>query len=90
MNEGDAIPDLVGWEYHGPPLRRGPDLVVLASGAAQLRGAAPFAATLYAGPKGNLVFNAGTCWWSMVLSSPPASRTRRTRTSPRTTRASSG
>lgn len=28
-------------------------------------------ATVYDGPKGNIVFNAGTCWWNMVLSSPP-------------------
>lgn len=29
------------------------------------------AATFYDGPKGNFVFNAGTCWWSMLLSTPP-------------------
>ena len=70
MKEGDAIADLVGWEYHGPPLRPGPDVVVLASTPLN-EGEPPHAATLYPGPKGNLVFNAGTCWWSMVLSSPP-------------------
>ena len=26
---------------------------------------------VYDGPKGNVVFNAGTCWWNMVLSTPP-------------------
>jgi hypothetical protein len=33
--------------------------------------AQPHAATVYDGPKGNVVFNAGTCWWNMVLSTPP-------------------
>ena len=32
------------------------------------------AATIYDGPKGNFVFNAGTCWWSMPLARPPGSR----------------
>jgi hypothetical protein len=26
---------------------------------------------LYTARRGNLVFNAGTCWWNVVLSSPP-------------------
>ena len=30
-----------------------------------------YATTIYTAPKGNLVFNAGTCWWNVVLSSPP-------------------
>ncbi len=30
-----------------------------------------YATTLYTAPKGNLVFNAATCWWNMVLSAPP-------------------
>jgi hypothetical protein len=30
-----------------------------------------YATTVYQWTKGNLVFNAGTCWWNMVLSSPP-------------------
>jgi len=25
-------------------------------------------------PKGNFVFNGGTCWWSMLLSTPPGFR----------------
>jgi len=72
---GDSIPGLVGWEYHGDPADL-PGLEVVAS--AQL---APFsrreattgrfAATVYPGPKNNWVFNAGTIWWSEGLSSPP-------------------
>jgi len=72
---GDAIPNLVGWEYQGPPLRDDPSLVVLASGPVfDRRGeqqSPEFAATLYDGPRGNVVFNAATCWWSMLLSTPP-------------------
>ena len=30
-----------------------------------------YATTLYTAAKGNLVFNAGTCWWNVVLSTPP-------------------
>ena len=29
-----------------------------------------YTTTLYTAPKGNLVFNAGTCWWNVVLSAP--------------------
>jgi len=30
-----------------------------------------YVTTLYSARRGNLVFNAGTCWWNVVLSSPP-------------------
>ena len=75
LKTGDAIPNLIGWEFHGPPLRDDPTLVVL--GEARFRGdrekpKRTHAATIYDGPKGNFVFNAGTCWWSMPLSTPPA------------------
>jgi hypothetical protein len=77
MKKGDVVRDLVGWEYHGPPFGSQKDLVVLASGpVANGRGqrieGRTFATTLYTAPKGNLVFNAGTCWWNKVLSAPPA------------------
>jgi hypothetical protein len=76
MKKGDRIPQLVGWEYHGPPLRNDPGLVVLASGPLNPRrqGATntrTYAATIYSGLKGNFVFNAATCWWNMLLSRPP-------------------
>jgi hypothetical protein len=75
MQLGDSIPSLVGWEYHGPPLRDDPSLIVLASGKVYDRRGQQqqpdYAATLYDGPRGNVVFNAATCWWSMLLSAPP-------------------
>jgi hypothetical protein len=75
MQAGDRIPGLVGWEYHGPPLRDDPTLQVVAGGKVfnmqRKEQEREFAAVVYDGPRGNVVFNAGTCWWSMVLSSPP-------------------
>ena len=75
MKKGDRVAQLVGWEYHGAPLGKHPDLVVLSEGpvyaANGQRGSGTYATTLYTAAKGNLVFNAGTCWWNVVLSSPP-------------------
>ncbi|HEY6401305.1 MAG TPA: N,N-dimethylformamidase beta subunit family domain-containing protein, partial [Blastocatellia bacterium] len=74
MKEGDAVARLVGWEYHGPPLRDNPRLIVLARGKVKVDNnpiEREYAATIYPGPKDNFVFNAGTCWWSMVISRPP-------------------
>jgi hypothetical protein len=75
MKEGDRVPGLVGWEYHGPPLKADPSLVVLASGKVYSRRgeeqSPDYAATVYHGPRGNIVFNAATCWWSMLLAAPP-------------------
>lgn len=31
----------------------------------------PHTSTIYELPKGNFVFDAGTCWWNLVLSTPP-------------------
>jgi hypothetical protein len=75
MKKGDRVAQLVGWEYHGAPLGKHPDLVVLSEGpvyaANGARATGTYATTIYTAPKGNLVFNAGTCWWNVVLSSPP-------------------
>ncbi|HYD83491.1 MAG TPA: N,N-dimethylformamidase beta subunit family domain-containing protein [Opitutus sp.] len=74
MKKGDTIADLVGWEYHGPPLKDDPTLVVVAEGKFtdfRWEAESTHAATFYDGPKGNFVFNAGTCWWSMPLARPP-------------------
>jgi hypothetical protein len=30
-----------------------------------------YAATYYETPAGSFVFNAATCWWNMLLSTPP-------------------
>jgi len=74
MKKGDRVKDLVGWEYHGPPVGSHKGLVIVATTPIAGRGnAPPHAATVYDGPKGNVVFNAGTCWWNMVLSTPPGS-----------------
>jgi hypothetical protein len=75
LRAGDTLPQLVGWEYQGPPLRQDPSLVVLASGpVVDQRGARQtpdFAATVYETPSGGVVFNAATCWWALQLASPP-------------------
>jgi hypothetical protein len=75
MKKGDRVAQLVGWEYHGPPLGKHADLVVLSEGPVYGAGGekrtGTYATTLYTAPKGNLVFNAGTCWWNVVLSTPP-------------------
>ncbi len=77
MKKGDFIPNLIGWEFHGYPVaEQHKDLVVLAEGPVRRYEGQPMerrhAATIYTAPKGNLVFNAGTCWWNKVLSTPPA------------------
>ena len=74
MASGDAIQGLVGWEHHGPPLGEIPGLEVLARGPVFSRGRpqnVEYTATMYPGPKGNLVFNAATIWWSDGLAEPP-------------------
>ncbi len=71
MHEGDGIPGLVGWEWHGAPASI-PGLEVVASGTTKSpRGEGKFTATIYPGPKGNFVFNASTIWWSDGLAEPP-------------------
>jgi hypothetical protein len=73
MKKGDRIPGLIGWEYHGDPPQDLAGLEVIAEGTAWVGGVRPqhWAATLYPGPKGNLVFNASTIFWPQGLSSPP-------------------
>jgi len=76
MRAGDAIPGLVGWEWHGEPAAI-PGLEVLAGGPIRsttksgrvARG--EYAATLYPGPRGNFVWNGATIWWSDGLAEPP-------------------
>ena len=75
MKKGDRVAQLVGWEYHGAPLGKQADLVVLSEGPVYdnsgARRSGTYATTIYTAQKGNLVFNAGTCWWNLVLSTPP-------------------
>jgi hypothetical protein len=71
MKNGDGIPGLVGWEWHGDPADI-PGLEIVASGKVKNRGAeGMYTATIYPGPRDNLVFNAATIWWSDGLSAPP-------------------
>jgi hypothetical protein len=73
LKKGDPIPGLVGWEYHGDPPADLPGLEVLAEGTAWVGGTVPqhWTATLYPGPRGNLIFNASTIFWSQGLGAPP-------------------
>ena len=71
MKNGDAIPGLVGWEWHGDPADI-PGLEVVARGELTSRKAkGVYTATIYPGPKENFVFNAATIWWADGLSVPP-------------------
>lgn len=76
IQEGDLLKDLVGWEYHGYPLKKDSSLIVLGRGKIKPNkfsdpDAPDHAMVIYTAEKGNFVFNAGTCFWSMPLSSPP-------------------
>ena len=73
MQKGDTIDGLIGWEWHGSPVPELPGFEVLAEGPMLPKNPrySPHAATIYDGPKNNVVFNAGTIWWAQGLSSPP-------------------
>jgi hypothetical protein len=74
MKAGDAIPGLIGWEWHGDPAPI-PTLAVVATGPTQSAPGKPnggtYTATVYEAPEGNYVFNAATCWWADGLAAPP-------------------
>jgi len=72
MKEGDGIPGLVGWEWQGDPATI-PGLQVVSSAKTKNGGGGVgvYTATIYPGPKKNLVFNASSCWWADGLSAPP-------------------
>jgi hypothetical protein len=74
MKQGDRIPGLIGWEWHGDPAPI-PGLEVVATGPTEDAPGKPnggvYTATVYPGPKKNFVFNAATCWWADSLSEPP-------------------
>lgn len=50
-----------------------PGMKIVAEGDATVKGktVGHYTATLYDGPKDNIVFNAATIWWANGLSSPP-------------------
>lgn len=74
MKKGDAVPGLIGWEWHGDPAPI-EGLQIVAAGPTQSSPGKPnggrYTATVYEGPKKNFVFNAATCWWADGLSEPP-------------------
>jgi hypothetical protein len=72
IKQGESIPGLVGWEYHGDPAEI-PGLAVVGAGKAWVSGQTPqtWTATVYEGPKGNVVFNASSIFWAQGLSDPP-------------------
>ncbi len=74
MKEGQRIPGLIGWEFHGDPAPI-PGLAVVATGPTQdapgkLNGGT-YTSTIYEGQKHNFVFNASTCWWADGIAEPP-------------------
>jgi hypothetical protein len=75
MKNGDGIPGLVGFEWMGAPADI-PGLEVVARGPVVLGGVKrDYTATIYPGPKNNVVFNAATIWWADGLSAPPGYKT---------------
>jgi hypothetical protein len=72
MKQGERIPGLIGWEYHGQPADI-PGLEVVGAGTAWVGGVKPqqWTATVYPGPKGNIIFNAASIFWAQGLSTPP-------------------
>lgn len=71
MKNGDGIPGLVGWEFHGSPAKL-PGLEVVATGkTGGSRTEGTHTSVIFPGPKGNQVFNAATIWWGDGLSEPP-------------------
>jgi hypothetical protein len=73
MKKGDSIPGLVGWEFHGDPDTARQGLDVVAEGNVWAGGTrlGRYAATVFEGPKNNIVFNASTIFWSQGLADPP-------------------
>ena len=74
MKEGNTVQGLVGWEWHGDPAGDKPGMEFLTNGETsdgKGKSKPPHIATIYNGPKDNVVFNAGTIWWAQGLSSPP-------------------
>ena len=72
MKQGDSVPGLVGWEHHGAPANiKG--LEVLAEGTVWAGGVKPahWTATIFEGPRQNVVFKAATFFWAQGLGKPP-------------------
>ena len=61
MKKGDTIAGLVGWQWHGRPVRELPGLEVLAEGPIMPKNSKyhPHAATIYNGPQGKRCLQRG-------------------------------
>jgi len=72
MKDGDRIPGLIGWEFHGDAAAI-EGMEIVAEGTAWQGGDNPskWQAVIYPGPKQNFIFNASTIFWAQGLSSPP-------------------
>ena len=70
--KGDMLIDSIQLSDDPAPI---PGLEIVATGPTQAAPGKPnggtFTATVYPGPKGNIVFNAATIWWADGLSAPP-------------------
>lgn len=82
-----TIPNLVGWEYQGMPVTATgqPGWQVLSSSPLvdqNNSAVGPAVATIYNGARGNFVFTAGTCWWTLGLGLPPGFQNPPNRTFP--------
>src|SRR5690606_2259813 len=70
LRDGDRIPAVIGWEFHGPPYGEAEGLKVIAESEVTARdrrhGAVAFPCS-----RGNWVCNAGTIWWAVGLPQPP-------------------
>ena len=74
LKKDDTIQGLVGWEWNGHPARDLPGHEIVATSNAvdnRKRADSSHAATIYDGPKGNVVFNAACIWYAQGVSSPP-------------------
>ncbi len=81
LKDGDSIPAMIGWEYHGAPFPdikglvevAGSVLVQMGDAGASKPGtqAKIHSGVVYPCSKGNWVFNAGTIWWPEGLAQPP-------------------
>ena len=75
MKKGDAIPGLVGWEWHGDPAQTSPGLEVVATGmTTDGQGHAARGVHRDHLPGAEEEFRRSTprrCWWADGLSEPP-------------------
>ena len=73
MKKGDSDQGPRGLGVARRPAMDLPGMQVVAEGETLMNGKNPghYTATIYDGPKGNIVFNAATIWWANGVSSPP-------------------